>query len=84
MPSLIVKEIGRRMINRSLETYSVSIARRRRDMCAGADDARLQKFMPSTFGRPNLDFAYKAVEELGAPQTTKSFSDCEYHRVDCL
>jgi len=81
VPSLIVKEIGRSMISRSLETDSVSIARKRRDMCAGADDARWHKLMPSTFGRPNYDrslrqarndasamgFAYKPVEELSAP-----------------
>ena len=81
VPSLIVKEIGRSTISRSLETDSVSIARKRRDMCAGADDARWHKLMPSTFGRPNVDrslrqarkdasamgFAYKPVEELSAP-----------------
>jgi len=48
VPSLIVKEIGRSMISRSLETDSVSIARKPRDMCADADDARWHKliFLP--------------------------------------
>ena len=81
VPSLIVKEIGRSMISRSLETDSVSVARKRRDMCAGADDARWHKLMPSIFGRPNVDrslrqarkdasamgFSYKPVEELTEP-----------------
>ena len=49
-PAYCPKEIGRTvMISRSLETDSVSVARKRRDMCAGADDARWHKLMPSSF-----------------------------------
>jgi len=55
VPSIVSKQLGCTIISRSLETDSVSIARRRRDMCAGADDARWHKLMPSTFGRPSVD-----------------------------
>ena len=48
VPTILTEKIGRRIISRSLETDSVSTARRRRDMCADADDARWNKLIPST------------------------------------
>ena len=81
VPTILTEEIGRRIISRSLETDSVSTARRRRDMCADADDACWNKLIPSTFKRPSVDrslrqarkdatamgFTYKPVEETTAP-----------------
>ena len=76
-----MEKIGHRIISRSRETDSVSTARRRRDMRADADDARLHKLIPSTFDRPRVDrslgqarqdatamgFTYKPVEKTTAP-----------------
>ena len=73
--------VGHEIISRSLETDSVSLARRRRDMCAEADEARWHTLMPSAFKRPSVDrslrqarkdasamgFTYKPVEELTEP-----------------
>jgi len=81
VPSILYDKIGRRIISRSLETDSVSTARRRRDMCADADNARWNKLIPSTFERPSVDrslrqarrdatsmgFTYKPIEELTEP-----------------
>ena len=81
VPTILTEKIGRRIISRSLETDSVSTARRRRDICADADDARWHKLIPSTFERPNVDrslqqarkdatamgFTYKPIEETSAP-----------------
>ena len=56
VPTILTKKIGRRIIiSRSLEIDSVSMAPRRRDMCADADDARWQKLIPCTFKRPSVD-----------------------------
>ena len=81
VPTILTEKIGRRIISRSLETDSVSTARRRRDMCADADDARWNKLIPSTFKGPSVDrslrqarkdatamgFRYKSVEVTTAP-----------------
>ena len=55
VPTILTEKIGRRIISRSLQTDSVSTARRRRDMCADADDARWNKLIPSTFKGPSVD-----------------------------
>ena len=68
------------MIWRSLETDSRKVARKRRDICAAADEQRWKESAPGRFGTPNpaavmLDlhqrtaafgFTYKPVEELAA------------------
>ena len=52
--SVLANTVGHEMISRSLETDSVSLARRRRDMCAEADETRWHKLMPSAFGHSNI------------------------------
>jgi hypothetical protein len=90
VPTILTEEIGRRIISRSLETDSVSTARRRRDMCADADDACWNKLIPSTFKRPSVDrslrqarkdatamgFTYKPVEETTAPHNYEDLAHC--------
>ena len=81
VPIIVSNKVGHDIISRSLETDSVSLARRRRDMCAEADEARWHTLMPSAFKRPSVDrslrqarkdasamgFTYKPVEELSEP-----------------
>lgn len=93
VPTILSEKIGRRIISRSLETDSVSMARRRRDMCADADDARWQKLIPSTFERPSIDrslrqarrdattmgFTYKPVKELTEPHNYEELAQRLLH-----
>ena len=79
--AILTEKIGRRIISRSLESDSVGTARRRRDICADAEDSRWHKLIPSTFERPIVDrslrqgrkdatamgFTYKPIEETSAP-----------------
>jgi len=80
VPSVVVSHVGHDVISRSLETDSISLARKRRDMCAEADEGRWHKLAPTAFKRPSVDhslrqarkdavamgFTYKPIEELSA------------------
>ena len=93
VPSVVVNTVGHEIISRSLETDSVSLARRRRDMCAEADETRWHKLMPSAFKRPSLDhslrqarkdasamgFTYKPVEELSEPHNYEELANRLLH-----
>jgi len=93
VPTILTEKIGRRIISRSLETDSVSMARRRRDMCADADDARWQELIPSGFYRPSVDrsliqarkdasamgFTYKPVKELTEPHNYEELAQRLLH-----
>ena len=46
VPSVVSNKVGHEIISRSHETDGVSFARRRRDMCAEADEACWHTLMP--------------------------------------
>ena len=54
-PTILADKIGRCIISRNLQNDSVCMAHERKEMCAYADDACLQKLMPSTFERLSAD-----------------------------
>ena len=78
VPKALIEKEGQAMIWRSLETNSRKVARKRRDICAAADEQRWNGLAPGRFGTPDpaammLDlrqraaafgFTYKPVEEL--------------------
>jgi len=49
VPGMVANTVGHEIVSRSLETDSVGLARKRRDMCVEADEARWHTLMPSVF-----------------------------------
>lgn len=51
VPKAVRHAENRNSINRSLETDSLTVARRRLDVCAAADNQRWAKIIPQCFGQ---------------------------------
>jgi len=72
VPAVVANTVGHEIISRSLETDSVSLARRRRDMCAEADEARWHTLMPSAFKRPSVDHSLRQARKCDGLRLTFS------------